>query len=285
MKTVHAQYLKDLGVQIFIKQGLEEERAEFLAHTLVEANLTGHDSHGVTYYSAYSNRIKEGHIDVKADPKTVKETPASALVDGEWAPGQVTAIYAMELAVKKARENAVGAVGAYNCNHIGRVGYYTNWAAERGIIAMMFVNVGNPSATVFNGTIQPPTKRLYSLHIKNNLNLKAMQKCLNQLEGTHDFSSFENSGSRDKNKSYGRGAIRTLSKASLTQANTHFLVFEFTGDGFLRHMVRNLVGTILESGRGRLSVDTFKAVLDAKDRSLAGATAPPQGLSLIKVFY
>ncbi len=139
--------------------------------------------------------------------------------------------------------------------------------------------------TVFNGTIQPPTKRLYSLHIKNNLNLKAMQKCLNQLEGTHDFSSFENSGSRDKNKSYGRGAIRTLSKASLTQANTHFLVFEFTGDGFLRHMVRNLVGTILESGRGRLSVDTFKAVLDAKDRSLAGATAPPQGLSLIKVFY
>jgi len=118
----------------------------------VEANLTGHDSHGVTYYSAYSNRIKEGHIDVKADPKTVKETPSSALVDGGWAPGQITAMYAMELAVKKAKENDVSAVGAYNCNHIGRVGYYTNWAAERDIIAMMFVNVGNPSATVFNGT-------------------------------------------------------------------------------------------------------------------------------------
>jgi len=152
MKTLHAQYLKDLGVKIFTRQGLEEERAEFLAATLVEANLTGHDSHGVTYYSAYSNRIKEGHIDVKADPKTVKETPASALVDGCWAPGQVTAMYAMELAVKKAKENAVGAVGAYNCNHIGRIGYYTNWAAEQGMIAMMFVNVGNPSATVFNGT-------------------------------------------------------------------------------------------------------------------------------------
>jgi len=152
MKTIHAQYLEDLGVQIFTRQGLDRERAEFLAHTLVEANLTGHDSHGVTYYSAYSNRIKEGHIDVKADPTTVKETPASALVDGGWAPGQVTAMYAMELAVKKAKENAVSAVGAYNCNHIGRIGYYTNWASKQGIIAMMFVNVGNPSATVFNGT-------------------------------------------------------------------------------------------------------------------------------------
>jgi LDH2 family malate/lactate/ureidoglycolate dehydrogenase len=152
MKTLHAQYLKALGVHIFTRQGLDRERAEFLVQTLVEANLTGHDSHGVTYYSAYSNRIKEGHIDVKADPKIVKETPASALVDGRWAPGQITAMHVMDLAVKKAKVNAVSAVGAYNCNHIGRVGYYTNWAAERDIIAMMFVNVGNPEATVFNGT-------------------------------------------------------------------------------------------------------------------------------------
>ncbi len=139
--------------------------------------------------------------------------------------------------------------------------------------------------TVFNGRIQPPSRRLYSLHIKDYLNLKAMRKCLYQLEGTHDFSSFENSGSRDKNNLYGRGAIRTLSRVSLTQTDTSFLVFEFIGDGFLRHMVRNLVGTILESGRGGLTVDTFKEVLDAKNRSLAGATAPAQGLSLIKVFY
>ena len=59
MKTLHAQYLEDLGVQIFTRQGLKKERAEFLAHTLVEANLTGHDSHGVSYFIAYSNRIKE----------------------------------------------------------------------------------------------------------------------------------------------------------------------------------------------------------------------------------
>ena len=152
MKTLQAQYLKDLGTQIFVRQGLSLERSEFLAHTLVESSLTGHDSHGVAYYSAYSTRIKEGHIDVKADPAVVKETPTSALIDGRWAPGQITAMYATDIAVQKAKEGVISAVGAYNCNHIGRIGYYTNWAAERDVIALMFVNVGNPSATAYNGT-------------------------------------------------------------------------------------------------------------------------------------
>ncbi len=139
--------------------------------------------------------------------------------------------------------------------------------------------------TIFTGRIQPPSKRLYSLHIRDNLNLKAMQECLSQLEGTHDFSSFENSGSRDRNNSSGRGAVRTLSKASLIQADNNFLVFDFIGDGFLRHMVRNLVGTLLKSGREQLSAETFREILHAKNRAFAGTKAPPQGLSLIKVFY
>jgi len=139
--------------------------------------------------------------------------------------------------------------------------------------------------TIFTGRIQPPSKRFYSLHIKNTLNLKIMQECLIQLEGTHDFSSFENTGSRDKNNPSGRGAVRTLSKASLSRVNNNSLILDFIGDGFLRHMVRNLTGTLIESGRGRLSVHTFKEILQAKDRTFAGATAPPQGLSLIQVFY
>ena len=139
--------------------------------------------------------------------------------------------------------------------------------------------------TIFTGRIQSPSKRLYSLHIRDDLNLTSMRECMNELEGTHDFSSFENSGSRDRNNSSGRGAVRTLSKASLTQTDNNLLVFDFIGDGFLRHMVRNLVGTLLESGRGRLSVNAFKEILHAKNRTFAGAKAPPQGLSLIRVFY
>jgi len=151
MKLFAADKLRQLGVEIFTAQGLAREKAEFLAGTLVEANLTGHDSHGVTYYAAYSNRIKNGHIDVNAEPEIVKETANSALIDGHYAPGQVTAKHLIKVAVEKAKENVVSAVGAYNCNHIGRIGYYTNWAAHQGVVAMLFVNVGGPSVSVYHG--------------------------------------------------------------------------------------------------------------------------------------
>jgi uncharacterized oxidoreductase len=58
---------------------------------------------------------------------------------------------AMELAVEKAKANVVSSVGAYNCNHIGRLGYYTSWAAKKDIVAMMFVNVGHPAVSVYGG--------------------------------------------------------------------------------------------------------------------------------------
>ncbi|UCH57789.1 MAG: Ldh family oxidoreductase [Candidatus Bathyarchaeota archaeon] len=152
MILVPADKLLRLGTGIFSAQGLSREKAEFIAETLVEASLTGHDSHGVFYIPRYSERIREGHIDPKAEPKIVKETASTALLDGRWAPGQITALKVVETAVEKAMKNAVSAVGAFNCNHIGRVGYYTNWAAEKGVVAMMFVNVGHPAVTVFNGT-------------------------------------------------------------------------------------------------------------------------------------
>jgi LDH2 family malate/lactate/ureidoglycolate dehydrogenase len=151
MITRKAESLKKLGTEIFIAQGLAREKAEFLTETLVEASLTGHDSHGVTYFVSYSNRMKEGHIDVKAEPTITKETPNSALIDGHQAPGQITAKFLIDLAVEKAKKNTVSAVGAYNCNHIGRIGYYTNWAAHQGVIAMLFVNVGGPSVSVYHG--------------------------------------------------------------------------------------------------------------------------------------
>jgi LDH2 family malate/lactate/ureidoglycolate dehydrogenase len=151
MIVVSADELLKLGTKIYEAQGLTREKAEFIAETLVEANLTGHDSHGVFYFVKYSERIQGGHIDVNAEPVIAKDTPTTALIDGQWAPGQITAKYLIETAVEKAKENLVSAVGAYNCNHIGRVGYYTNWAARQGVIAMMFANVGTPSVTVYGG--------------------------------------------------------------------------------------------------------------------------------------
>lgn len=151
MITVPADALVRLGTAIFTSLGAPKEKAQFVSETIVEANLTGHDSHGVISFVAYAERIKGGYIDVEAEPTIVRETPTTALIDGCWSFGQLTAMRTMEVAVEKAREKQVSAVSAYRCNHIGRVGYYSAWAAERGFIAMMFVNVGHPVVTIYGG--------------------------------------------------------------------------------------------------------------------------------------
>ena len=136
-----------------------------------------------------------------------------------------------------------------------------------------------------NGPVQLPTERLYAAHIPGNLDFEAMQSGLTYLTGTHDFSSFEGTGSRDRELS-GRGAIRSILEAFLetpgTGDNYRFVI---TGDGFLRHMVRNIVGTILDVGKGRLPYSDVADILAAKDRSAAGPTAPASGLFLKEVFY
>jgi len=136
-----------------------------------------------------------------------------------------------------------------------------------------------------NSPMQMPTERLYVTHVFVDLDFKEMLSSLTYLTGTHDFSSFEGAGSRDQKFSR-RGAVRTIIEASIetlsVDGNHRFII---TGDGFLRHMVRNIVGTILEVGKGRLAQSDVAAILAAKDRSAAGPTAPAAGLFLKEVFY
>jgi tRNA pseudouridine38-40 synthase len=138
---------------------------------------------------------------------------------------------------------------------------------------------------IYTGRIHPPQQRLYSVHITSKLNLPAVTNCLKQLEGTHDFASFENNGSRDKSICSGRGAVRTIYQAELIEEPPFELIFQFTGDGFLRNMIRNFMGTLLEVGRGKLSAEEFSGILKAKDRTMAAATAPAHGLFLKEVIY
>ena len=151
MITVQANKLIQLGIDIFTAQGVGEEDAKFLVNSLVEANLTGHDSHGAYYFVRYSDRIKEGNIRLDVEPKIIKETPGTAFIDGQWGIGQLTARRLTEISVEKAKKNMVAAVGAFNTNHIGRIGYYTEMAAKQGIIATFYVNVGHPIVSVHNG--------------------------------------------------------------------------------------------------------------------------------------
>lgn len=121
MIRIPADALVRLGVAIFTSLGAPREKAQFVSETIVEADLTGHASHGVVSFLTYAKRIKEGYIDVEAEPILVGETSTTAIVDGCWSFGQLTAMRAMEVAVEKAEKSHVVTVTARRCNHIGRV--------------------------------------------------------------------------------------------------------------------------------------------------------------------
>ncbi|MCI5132696.1 MAG: tRNA pseudouridine(38-40) synthase TruA [Candidatus Electrothrix sp. EH2] len=139
----------------------------------------------------------------------------------------------------------------------------------------------------FTGVIQSPTERLYRTHFPCAFEVDRLRPSLELLIGTHDFSSFEAVGSRDRTRTEGRGAVRTLFRADclVDPARTEHFSFRFTGDGFLRHQVRNLAGTLFLVGAGRLSSEQFRAVMEAWDRKKAGPTAPACGLFLEQVHY
>ena len=114
-----------------------------------------------------------------------------------------------------------------------------------------------------------------------------MKKCLTALVGLHDFSSFEAAGSRDVAFTAGRGAVREIYSADIEIVTNEPLILQIiiAGDGFLRHMVRNIVGTVIDVGQGKTSFSEFRDIFHARDRTLAGPTAPANGLFLKEVFY
>jgi len=143
--------LKRLGVDVFERLGASREYAELVVDILIDANLAGHDSHGILYLTRYAERVKKGIIDPKSRPEVTNETPSTALIDGHWAFGQVTAKKTMEVAIEKARTNSVSVVGAFHCNHIGRLGSYTLMAAENSMAGILMVNSVNPAVQPYGG--------------------------------------------------------------------------------------------------------------------------------------
>ena len=139
----------------------------------------------------------------------------------------------------------------------------------------------------FTGPVQPPHERLYRTHLRPPFSREAVLPCLAMLRGSHDFSSFEAAGSRDPARPGRRGAVRTLFRAECIPSDDRpeNFSFIFQGDGFLRHMVRNLCGTLFLVGAGRMTTGRFQEVLNGRDRSLAGPTAPACGLFLDRVHY
>lgn len=139
---------------------------------------------------------------------------------------------------------------------------------------------------ICNADVQLPTERLYSAHIPNKLNVDAIRACIHHVTGIHDFSSFEAAGSRDTKIKEGRGAVREIFDGQVLELEQPGrIAIHITGDGFLRHMIRNIAGTAIEAGKGKITINDFAVILRAKDRDSAGPTAPAHGLFLKEVYY
>ncbi len=121
-------------------------------------------------------------------------------------------------------------------------------------------------------------RRNYAVHEPRPLNLIKIKKAAAYLVGEHDFTSFCSARSDVKDK------VRTIYRIDITQDQDE-IVFTFEGSGFLYNMIRILMGTFLEVGRGQREPEELQKILEAKDRNRAGKTAPPHGLYLWEVSY
>lgn len=132
---------------------------------------------------------------------------------------------------------------------------------------------------ILNREIPCAIKRQYYWHIKRSLDIDMMNHCCNRLLGEHDFKSFENTGSPRSS------TIRKIFSAQFDTIEKDNLCFKIKGSGFLKYMVRNIVGTLVQVGLGKISKNEFIEIFSACDRTKAGPAAPAHGLVLYKVNY
>jgi uncharacterized oxidoreductase len=140
MPVFSADYLRDVGIQIFIACGAPPEEAEVVADNLVEASLLGLESHGVTRYIHYVDHVLIGKIKPGAKVLVVKETPTTAVVDCGFNFGMISAKYMVEIVCEKAQKQAVACVVSQNGHHVSRLGSYVQMVAERDLIGIATAN-------------------------------------------------------------------------------------------------------------------------------------------------
>lgn len=123
-----------------------------------------------------------------------------------------------------------------------------------------------------------PFASTLSWHSPYPLDIPEMEKALDFMVGTHDFTSFMSVGSEVKT------TVRTISSARILETED-YLIFDFLGSGFLKHQIRIMSGTLVAVGRGRIKSSEIPSIIEAKDRNLVPHTLPGKGLFLCKLFY
>jgi len=132
--------------------------------------------------------------------------------------------------------------------------------------------------TIFSGSSRPVLQIRHCWHIPGKLDIEAMKRAAEKLMGKKDFKSFASAA--DKRES----SVRTIFSCDVT-CRQEWVYIDVAGDGFLYNMVRNIVGTLVEVGRGRFSAEKMDEIIAAKDRTAAGPIAPAEGLCLMWIKY
>jgi tRNA pseudouridine38-40 synthase len=131
---------------------------------------------------------------------------------------------------------------------------------------------------IHDGPVPSPFLRRYAHHVRRPLDAAAMRRASRCLVGRHDFHSFETDWPNRQS------SIRTITHLGVSRAGEYIWI-DVEADGFLYNMVRSIAGTLMDVGRGHIAEGRVEKVLKAEDRTLAGPTAPPQGLFLMRVSY
>ena len=151
MPTIHHNALREYVCQVFERSGTPLDEARIVSDHLVDANLAGHDSHGVLRAAGYARGMQKG-VTPRRKYEIIKESPTMGMIDAHGGLGIVAALTAMEAAIDKARSHTFGVVGTYNMGHVGRLGDYPPRAAREGMIGIALLNGVGRFVHPFGGT-------------------------------------------------------------------------------------------------------------------------------------
>lgn len=140
MPTFRPEQLRELATRAFVTNGVPADESATVARSLVDANLCGHDSHGVIRIPQYVGFLKAGQLFAGVPLDSLKETPALLSADGNWGLGQVQAYRLLDRLFPKAKAIGLACGTIRRCGHIGRLGEYAEWAAARGLAFFATVN-------------------------------------------------------------------------------------------------------------------------------------------------